>query len=73
MSGSDGGCSSAAVLFGVPRIRVLAAGEIDAELHPLVETDQEVDGCCSYGVVAGPHRRREHLVRDAPFGHCPSS
>ena len=39
------------------------------ELHLLVETDQTVTGCRSCGVVAVPHRRREHLLRDAPFGH----
>src|SRR4051812_4232727 len=71
MNCSDGGCLTAAVMFGVPGIRVLAAGEVDGELHLLVETDQELDGCRSCGVVAVAHRRREHLLRDAPFGHRP--
>jgi transposase len=71
MNCSDGGCLTAAVMFGVPGIRVLAAGEVGGELHLLVETVAELEGCRSCGVVAVPHRRREHLLRDAPFGHRP--
>ena len=67
----DGGCLTAAVMFGVPGIRVLAAGEVDGELHLLVETTDRIGGCRSCGVVAVAHRRREHLLRDAPFGHRP--
>jgi hypothetical protein len=73
MDCSDGGCLTAAVMFGVPGIRVLAAGELETaagvELHLLVETDQTATGCRCCGVVATAHRRRELLVRDAPFGH----
>jgi transposase len=69
MNCGDGGCPTAAVMFGVPGIRVLGAGEVGGELHLLVETDQELDGCRSCAVVALAHRRREHLLRDAPFGH----
>ncbi len=67
----DGGCPTAAVMFGVPGVAVLAAGEVGAELHLLVETVETVAGCRRCGVVAAAHRRREHLVRDAPFGHRP--
>ena len=48
MNCSDGGCLTAAVMFGMKGVRILAAG-----------------------VVAVTHRRREHLLRDAPFGHRP--
>jgi len=71
MDCSDGGCLTAAVMFGVDGVRVLAAGEVGRELHLLVETVPRVEGCRSCGVVAVPHRRREHLLRDAPFGHRP--
>ncbi len=67
----DGGCSTAAVMFGVPGIAVLAAGEVGGELHLLVETTDRIGGCRSCGVVGVAHRRREHLLRDAPFGHRP--
>jgi transposase len=71
MDCNDGGCLTAAAMFGVPGIRVLAAGEVGGELHLLVETVERVGGCRSCGVVAAAHRRREHLLRDAPFGHRP--
>jgi transposase len=71
MDCNDGGCLTAAVMFGVPGIRVLAAGEVGGELHLLVETVEQVGGCHCCGVVAVAHRRREHLLRDAPFGHRP--
>jgi len=56
-------------MFGIEGVRVLAAGEVGGELHLLVETNEQVEGCRSCGVVAVAHRRREHLLRDAPFGH----
>lgn len=68
MDCSDGGCPTAAVMFGVPGVRVLAAGEVDGELQLLVETTEQIEGCRSCGVVAVAHQRREHLLRDAPFG-----
>jgi hypothetical protein len=68
MDCSDGGCVTAAVMFGVPGIRVLAAGEVGGELHLLVETTAETSGCRCCGVVATAHRRREHLLRDARSG-----
>ena len=71
MDCSDGGCPTAAVMFGVAGIEVLAAGEVAGELHLLVQTAERVQGCRSCGVVALTHRRREHLLRDAPFGHRP--
>ena len=71
MDCSDGGCLTAAVMFGVSGVRVLAAGEVDGELHLLVETTEQVQGCRACGVVALAHCRREHLLRDAPFGHRP--
>ena len=58
-------------MFGVPGVGVLAAGELGGELHLLVETTRQVEGCRSCGVVAVAHGRREHLLRDAPFGHRP--
>ena len=71
MDCSDGGCLTAAVMFGVSGVRVLAAGEVDGELQLLVETTEQVQGCRACGVVALAHCRREHLLRDAPFGHRP--
>lgn len=67
----DDGCSTAAVMFGVPGIAVLAAAEVGGELQLLVETTDRVGGCRSCGVVAVAHQRRKHLLRDAPFG-CPT-
>lgn len=63
------GCPTAAVMFGVPGVRVLAAERDIGELALAVETDQEVEGCHRCGVLAVPHGRREHLLHDAPFGH----
>jgi transposase len=71
MDCSDGGCPTAAVMFGIEGVRVLAAGEVDGELHLLVETNEQVEGCRSCAGVSAAHRRREHLLRDAPFGHRP--
>ena len=58
-------------MFGISGVGVLAAGELGGELHLLVETTRQVEGCRSCGVVALAHGRREHLLRDAPFGHRP--
>jgi hypothetical protein len=38
MDGSDGGWCTAAVMFGVPGVGVLAAGELGGELHLRVES-----------------------------------
>lgn len=71
MNCSDGGCLTAAVMFGMNGVRILAAGEVGGEPHLLVETSEQIKGCRSCGVVAAARRRREHLLRDAPFGHRP--
>ena len=47
----DGGCSTAAVMFGVSGIAVLAAAGVGGELHLLVETAERVGGCRGCGVV----------------------
>jgi transposase len=68
MDCSDG-CPTAAVMFGVPGVRVLTAERDAGGLRLTVETDQQVEGCHGCGVLAVPHGRREHLLHDAPFGH----
>ncbi len=69
MNCSDG-CPTAAVMFGVPGVRVLAAEyERGGGLRLTVETDRQVEGCHQCGVLAVPHDRRQHLLHDAPFGH----
>ena len=60
-------------MFGVAGVRVLAAEHEDERagggLRLLVETSQTVEGCRSCGVLAVAHGRRDHLLRDVPFGH----
>jgi transposase len=64
------GCPTAAVIFGVSGVRVLAAErECGGGLRLTVETERQVEGCRGCGVLAVPHGRREQLLRDAPFGH----
>ena len=64
------GCPTAAVMFGVPGVRVLAAErERGGGLLLTVETDRTVEGCRACGVLAVLHGRREHWLHDAPFGH----
>ncbi len=63
------GCPTAAVMFGVPGVRVLAAMRDPVGLTLTVETDQTVEGCRRCGVLAVAHDRREHVLHDAPFGH----
>jgi hypothetical protein len=48
-------------MFGVPGVRVLATGEVDGELHLLVESDPTdsatsttTDHACSWPPTAGP-------------------
>lgn len=62
---------TAARMLGLPGFVVLAAGEYGGELELLVETTATLAGCESCGVVATPHGRREHLVRDIPSGGRP--
>ena len=57
MNCSDNGCLTAALMVGMKGVRVLAAGEVAGELHLIVETAEQVEGCRSYGVVSGAHRR----------------
>ena len=57
MDCSEGGCRTAAVMFGISGVGVLAAGELGGELHLLVETTRQVEGCRSCGVVAVAHGR----------------
>ena len=62
---------TAARMLGLPGFLVLAAGEYGGELELLVETISTVSGCEGCGVVAIPHGRREHVVRDVPSGGRP--
>lgn len=63
------GCPAAAVMFGVPGVRVLAARRDPVGLDLMVETEQTVEGCRRCGVLAVPHDLREHVLDDATFGH----
>ena len=62
---------TAARMLGLPGFMVLAAGEYGGELELLVETISTVSGCEGCGVVAIPHGRREHVVRDVLSGGRP--
>lgn len=62
---------AAARMLGLPGLVVLAAAEYGGELELLVETTVTLTGCEGCGVVATPHGRREHLVRDVPSGGRP--
>ena len=65
------GCPTAAVMFGVPRVRVLATQSDGVGLRLTVETERQVEGCRGCGVRVVPHGRREHLLHDdvrAPAG-----
>lgn len=61
----------AAAMLGLPGFVVLAAGEASGELELLVETTPRQAGCPGCGVVAVPHGRRPHLVRDIPSAGRP--
>ncbi len=63
------GCPTAAVMFGVPGVRVLRAERDDRGVRLTVETDQTVEGCYGCGVLAALHDRWEQLLHDAPFAH----
>ncbi len=58
-------------MLGLPGFRVLAAGEYGGELEVVVESTQTLTGCPTCGVVATPHGRRDHLVRDIPSAGRP--
>ena len=59
---------SAVALVGMDGFRLLAALEVDGELHQLVETTAEVVGCSGCGVRAVSKGRRKVRVRDLPAG-----
>jgi len=63
-------CARADALFNLPGMHVLdVKGRDDARLVVTVESDADVGGCPSCGVVAVGHGRRVHEVADAPcFG-----
>src|SRR4051812_31662988 len=63
--------ASAVALLGLPDFVVLAATEVDGELHQLIETTADRVGCPECGVVALPHGRRPVWVRDLPAGGRP--
>ena len=66
----DGSADGAARL-GLDGFAVLAAAEVDGELHQLVETTAARVGCPACGVVAVCHDRRRVWVRDLPSGGRP--
>ncbi|HEX2273100.1 MAG TPA: transposase family protein, partial [Acidimicrobiales bacterium] len=59
---------SAVALVGMAGFRLLAAAEVDGELHQLVETTATVVGCPECGTRALSKGRREIRVRDLPAG-----
>jgi transposase len=59
---------SAVALVGMDGFRLLAAAEVDGELHQLVETTATVVGCPGCGTRARSKGRRKVRVRDLPAG-----
>ncbi len=59
---------SAVALVGMHGFRLLAAVEVDGELHQLVETTATVVGCPGCGTRAVSKGRRKVRVRDLPAG-----
>ena len=57
--------------LGLDGFVVVAAAEVDGELHQLVETTAARVGCPACGVVAVAHGRRRAWVRDLPSGGRP--
>ena len=62
---------SVVALVGMDGFRLLAAAEIDGELHQLVETTSTVVGCPGCGTRAASKGRREVRVRDLSAGGRP--
>jgi transposase len=58
----------AVALVGMDGFRLLAAAEVDGELHQLVETTATVVGCPACGTRARSKGRRDVRVRDLPAG-----
>ena len=67
----DDGSAGDDARLGLDGFAVLAAAEIDGELHQLVETTAARVGCPACGVVAVGHGRRRAWVRDLPAGGRP--
>jgi transposase len=63
-------CARADALFNLPDVHVLdVARDARDRLVVTVETDADVGGCPSCGVLALGHGRRVHVAADAPcFG-----
>src|SRR4051812_40454347 len=60
-------CARADALFNVPDMHVLDVAHDERDrLVVTVETDADVGGCPSCGVVAVGHGRRFHVAADAP-------
>jgi transposase len=62
---------SAVALLGMDGFRLVAAAEVDGELHQLVETTATTVGCASCGTRATSKGRRRVRVRDLPAGGRP--
>ncbi len=62
------GSESAVALVGMDGFRLLAATEINGELHQLVETTAAFMGCPGCGTRAVSKGRRTVRVRDLPAG-----
>jgi transposase len=59
-------------VLDLPGFTVLAAAEYGGELELLVETTATAVHCVGCGRRAFAHGRREHLLRDVPFGDRPT-
>ena len=59
---------SAVAVLGMEGFVLLAAVEVDGELHQLVETTATVVGCGSCGTRALSKGRRRVRIRDLPAG-----
>jgi hypothetical protein len=64
---------SAVAVVGMPGFRLLAAVEVDGELHQLVETTAAVVGCSGCGTRAMSKGRRDVHVRDLPAAPTPTA
>ena len=62
---------SAVALLGMEGFVLLAAAEVDGELHQLVETQAAVVGCRGCGTRAVSKGRRRTKVRDLSSGGRP--